>query len=127
MITTGVDIIQISRIEGLMADKKELFFNKLFTEKEIDYINKRGSSPKTVAGLFASKEAVSKALGTGIGKVGWKDIEVTHTDKGKPIVTLSPSVDDLLDELGINRFDLSISHDGDYAIAFVIGYHAQEK
>ncbi|NLY45270.1 MAG: holo-ACP synthase [Tissierella sp.] len=123
MMTTGVDIVQISRIEKLLNTKKDLFLNRVFTEKEIDYINKKGDSPNTVAGLYASKEAISKALGTGIGRIALKDMEINHDTNGKPLVFISSEKEALLRELGINKFDLSISHDGDYAIAFVIGYY----
>ena len=123
MMTTGVDIVQISRIEKILNTKKDLFLNRVFTEKEIDYISKKGNSPNTVAGLYASKEAISKAVGTGVGKVALKDMEITHDHNGKPLVNISSEKDDLLKELGINSFDLSISHDGDYAVAFVIGYY----
>ena len=123
MMTTGVDIIQISRVEKLINSKKDLFFNRVFTHKEIDQITQKGNNPRTIAGLYAAKEAISKALGTGIGQVNWKDMEVVHDDKGKPLVNFSPKLDPLLQELKLNRFDLSISHDGDYAIAFVIAYY----
>lgn len=123
MMTTGVDIVQISRIEKLLNKKEDLFLYKVFTEKEMDYISKKGNNPNTIAGLYASKEAISKALGTGIGKLAFKDMEITHDINGKPLVNISTDKDYLLKELGINRFDLSISHDGDYAVAFVIGYY----
>lgn len=122
-MVTGVDIIQISRIEKILNTKKYLFLQRVFTEKEIEYISKKSNRPNTVAGLYASKEAISKALGTGIGKVSFKDMEITHDNKGKPLVNISSEKDYILRELGINRFDLSISHDGDYAVAFVIGYY----
>jgi len=121
-VVNGVDIVQISRIQKALEKNREGFLKRIFTEKEIEYIKKRRYNPKTIAGLFAAKEAISKALGTGIGEVGWKDMEVGHTDKGKPIVILSEKIQPLLKELSIGRMDLSISHDGDYAIAFVIGY-----
>ena len=123
MMVTGVDIVQISRIEKIISNKRDSFINKIFTEKEIEYINKNGNSPRTIAGLYASKEAISKALGTGIGKVAWQDMEIHHDDRGKPMVYISHNQESLLMEMGINKFDLSISHDGDYAIAFVIGYY----
>ena len=122
---TGVDIVQISRIEKLANNKRESFLNRIFTDNEIAYIDKKGNNSKTIAGLFAAKEAISKALGTGIGQVSWKNLEISHDDKGKPLVSLSSNLTPLLDELGLNnnKFDISISHDGDYAIAFVIGYY----
>lgn len=122
-MVSGVDIIQIYRIEKIISNKRDSFLSKIFTQNEIGYIKKKGNNPRTIAGLYASKEAVSKALGTGIGKVAWHDINITHDERGKPLVNIASRQDSLLMELGINTFDLSISHDGDYAIAFVIGYY----
>ncbi|HZJ99887.1 MAG TPA: holo-ACP synthase [Tissierellaceae bacterium] len=124
MMSTGVDIVQISRIEKILKEKKDSFLTRIFTEKEIAYIKKKGNNPRTVAGLYASKEAISKALGTGIGQVSWQDLEIIHDDKGKPLVNLSAKLDPMQDELKLDTLSLSISHDGDYAIAFVLGYHS---
>lgn len=121
-MVTGVDIVQISRIEKIMNRKNDAFINRIFTKDEIEYINKKGNKANTIAGLYASKEAISKAIGTGIGEIAWHDMEISHDDRGKPLVNISPVKEPLLLDLGINKFDLSISHDGDYAIAFVIGY-----
>ncbi len=122
MIRTGVDLVQVSRIEKILKSKRDSFLNRIFTQAEIDYIDKNAGNPKTIAGLYASKEAISKALGSGIGQVSWKDMEIDHDSKGKPHVNLASKLDSLLDDLHINTVDLSISHDGDYAVAFVVGY-----
>ncbi|MEW8974394.1 MAG: holo-ACP synthase [Tissierellaceae bacterium] len=122
MIITGVDIVKIERIKEILDNRKESLYEKIFTVKEIAYIENRGNNPSTVAGLFASKEAVSKALGTGIGKVSWKDIEVLHNKNGKPFINISEKISSILDELNIEEIDISISHEEEYAIAFVVGY-----
>ena len=103
IMMTGVDIVQISRIEKLANNKRESFLNRIFTDNEIAYIDKKGNNSKTIAGLFAAKEAISKALGTGIGQVSWKNLEIYHDDKGKPLVSLSSNLTPLLDELGLNN------------------------
>ncbi|NMB26684.1 MAG: NAD(P)H-hydrate dehydratase [Tissierellia bacterium] len=121
IIGNGVDIVKISRIENLLIEKKYNFLNKIFTEKEIKYINKRNHSLETISGMFASKEAVSKILGTGVGKVNWKDIEILHDEKGKPYVKLYNEGFNLCRKLGIDRVYLSVSHEKEYAIAFAIG------
>lgn len=123
MMITGVDIIKIDRVRKILDKKGEAFCNKIFTKNEIDYLKKRKNSIKTISGLFASKEAVSKAIGTGIGKIGWKDIEIYHNPKGKPMVNLSTKGWKAIKDLQINDFDISISHEKEYAIAFVIGYY----
>lgn len=119
-LITGVDIVNVNRISRILIGKKDRFYEKIFTEKEIEYISKKGHKPTTIAGIFAAKEAVSKALGTGIGIVGWKDIEILHTSNGKPYVNFT--MKKIIDELGIVEIQLSISHEVDYAIAFVVGY-----
>lgn len=118
----GVDIVQISRIESLKDKYKKKFLNRVFTDSEITYIDEKGRNPDTIAGLYAAKEAISKALGTGIGQVSWKDLDISHDEKDKPFLSDSLKLKPILNELDIGRFEISISHDGDYAIAFVIGY-----
>ncbi|HHV38966.1 MAG TPA: NAD(P)H-hydrate dehydratase [Tepidimicrobium sp.] len=116
----GVDLIRISRIEGLMKSKGEAFLNKVFTKGEIQYIQDRNSNPQTIAGIFAAKEAVSKAIGTGIGDVGWKDIEVRRDKKGRPYIKLYGDGLNISQKLGMDRISISIAHEGEYAIAFAI-------
>ncbi len=108
-LTTGIDIVDIKRIRDILEKKKQGFFNRVFTDKEILYILNGGTQATTVAGIFASKEAIAKALGTGIGKIGWRDIEILHDEKGKPFTN-------------IDGMELSISHEQDYAIAIAIYY-----
>lgn len=97
----GTDIVQISRIEKSL--QTERFKTRVFTENEIAHCKKAES----FAGLFAGKEAYLKALGTGIN-CRLNSIEILHNEKGKPYLN------------GIENADISISHDGDYAIATVI-------
>lgn len=121
-LTTGVDIVNVNRINKILLEKKDRFYNRVFTNKEIEYISKGGHKATTVAGIFAAKEAVSKAIGTGIGILGWKDMEILHMDSGKPYLNLSNKGKRILAEYKIQDIQLSISHEVDYAIAFVVGY-----
>ena len=100
----GTDIVEIARVEK--AIKKINFLEKIFTEEEINLINKKGTS--TAACNFAGKEAVAKALGTGFRKISPKDIEILRKENGEPYVK--------------NREDIkiSLSHCKEYAIAMVI-------
>lgn len=97
----GTDIVEISRMEKSL--ESERFKTKVFTEKEIAYC-KRAES---FAGIFAGKEAYLKALGTGIDRT-LNEIEILHNEIGKPYLN------------GVENSDISISHDGNYAIATVI-------
>lgn len=119
---TGVDIVNVSRIDRILSDNRQQFYNKIFTLGEINYIEDKGHKSTTVAGLFAAKEAISKALGTGIGTLGWKDIEILHEAKGRPYINFTERGQKIIDKLSIGEIQISISHETEYAIAFVVGY-----
>jgi holo-[acyl-carrier-protein] synthase len=121
VVGTGVDIVDISRIERILESKKEDFFQKVFTLEEVEYIKSKGESSQTVSGIFASKEAVSKVLGCGIGKVSWKDIEILHDDKNKPYVNLLGNGKIVSYEKGVYNIHISLTHERDYAVAVAIG------
>ena len=111
MISNGIDLVKIDRFNDLKNDKK--FMNKIFTKKEIDYIAFRNNETSTIAGLFAAKEACLKALKKGIDKCPLKDIEISH-ENNAPFIIFHNKLKDT-----ISNCSLSISHDGDYAIAIV--------
>ena len=81
----GIDIAEIYRIKDIL-EKNNRFINKIFTENERKYFESKNFRVETIAGNFAAKEAISKALGTGIRNFEFKDIEVIRDEKGKPIV-----------------------------------------
>lgn len=120
IIGIGVDIVKVSRIEKNLDNIK--FMKKIYTEKEIEYIQKRNNSPQTASGLFASKEAVSKSLGTGFDGFNITDIEVSRDKKNKPFVILHNKALEISKNLGINSIELSISHEKEYAIAYSIAH-----
>lgn len=72
--------------------------------------------------MFASKEAVSKLLGTGIGIINWKDIEVKHDEKGRPFININSKILELLNKEALDSIDISISHERKYAVSFAIGF-----
>ena len=88
-LINGVDIVDIARIDSIIDERKDSLIRKLFTKNEKEYLEARGYKAETISGLFAGKEAVSKAIGTGIGKVGFKDIEIYHDELGKPNIRLA--------------------------------------
>lgn len=111
----GIDIIEVKRIKKLMEEYGDRFFQRILTEKEITYCRKFSKPELHFAGRFASKEAYSKAIGTGVGKeFSWKDIEILNDDKGKPyIVHLKEN------EFSAYKYEISISHTEEYACAAV--------
>jgi holo-[acyl-carrier protein] synthase len=108
----GLDICDVSRMEKLLQDDR--FLNRYFTPGEIEYIRSRGHGAGcSLAGLFASREALGKALGTGID-FDLKEAEIRHTAEGAPFYHLSGK---LKQRVGNDRLHLSISHDGGFAAA----------
>lgn len=119
---SGVDIIKNLRIKLLLDKYDEKFLDRLFTSSEKEYIIYRNKDFKTISGMFAAKEAISKVVGTGIGKLSWKDIEVLHNESGKPYVNISNNLRIILNSLNLKEIEISISHEEEYSIAFAIGY-----
>lgn len=118
IIGIGTDIIEIDRIENAVK-RTNGFVNKLFTKNEIEMFESKGFKSEVVAGNFAAKEAISKAIGTGFRGFGLKDIEVLRDELGKPIVNLSNKVYTVMKRKNIN-IHLSISHSRNNAIAYAV-------
>jgi len=118
IIGIGTDIIEINRIEKVMI-RTSSFLEKSFTQNEIEYFKLKGLKGNVIAGNFAAKEAISKAIGTGFRGFGLKDIEVLRDELGKPVVNLSYKIYKLLD---IKEFNIhvSISHSKENAIAYAV-------
>ena len=123
IIGIGVDIIEIERVTQAIQNNKN-FLSKLFTEREIDYFISRNMNSEVIAGNFAAKEAVSKALGTGIRGFSFKDIEILRNELGKPEVILHNGANLIGNKLVENnnslRVHLSISHNNSSAIAYSV-------
>lgn len=118
IVGIGTDIIEIHRIKKAV-ERTNNFLEKLFTDKEIEYFNNRNNAPNVIAGNFAAKEAVSKAIGTGFRKFGLKDIEVLRDQLGKPFVNLSKCVYETMRREDV-IIHISISHSNENAIAYAI-------
>ena len=123
IIGIGVDIIEIERVRQAIQNNKN-FLSKLFTEREIDYFISRNMNSEVIAGNFVAKEAVSKALGTGIRGFSFKDIEILRNELGKPEVILHNGANLIGNKLVGNnnslRVHLSISHNNSSAIAYSV-------
>lgn len=119
IIGIGTDIIEINRIEKAVS-KNSRFLEKLFTDNEFLYFKSKKFKTETIAGSFAAKEALAKALGTGFSKITMKDIEISRNEKGKPEIILYGYAKLLATEMGAQNINLTISHCKDYAVAFVV-------
>ena len=118
MLITGVDIIEIPRVKLVYERYTERFLKRIYTEGEIAYC--RGRAPQ-LASRFAAKEAVMKALGTGIRGVRWKDIEVVRKRGGPPAIKLHGTALVRAERIGLDHLALSLSHSDEFAVASVIG------
>lgn len=114
----GVDIVNIGRIERVA--RNETFRARIFTAQEIDYAAGRAHAPEVYAGLFAVKEAVAKALGTGISGFTLLDIETLHSDHGGPQAVLHGGAAERMQALHAKSAHISVSHDGGLAVAFAV-------
>jgi holo-[acyl-carrier protein] synthase len=122
MLTTGVDLIEIARIERTVKHYGDRFLARVFTPNEMLYC--RGRVPE-LAARFAAKEAVSKALGVGMrilarDGIHWQDVEVIGDRRGKPIVRLSGRAAERAEDLGLTEWAVSLSHTREHALAFVV-------
>ena len=119
IVGIGNDIIEIERIEKAIS--KEGFKNKVYTQKELENIEKRGDRVETYAGIFSAKEAISKAIGTGVREFSLTDLEILNDDLGKPYVAVSEKLDKIIkDKKEDYQIEISISHSKKYATAVAI-------
>jgi holo-[acyl-carrier protein] synthase len=117
----GIDIIEISRVERLLANPHDDWLLATFSATERSLTTPLSARARFFAGRFAAKEAVGKALGTGIsGDIAWTDIEILRDVNGTPIVCLTGEALEVANALGVTRWLISISHTKTYAVASVI-------
>jgi holo-[acyl-carrier protein] synthase len=117
ILRSGVDTIEISRLQEIKPAIRERFISRVYTTQEIAQAKDRND---VLSGLFAAKEAVSKALGTGIGKITWQDIEIIHLVSGQPTVHLHGYAKIVAEQMGLEEWSVSISHDRNKAIALAV-------
>lgn len=113
-LETGIDIVEIDRIERIVDRYGETFLDRVFTEGELR--QSRGKS-QSLAARFAAKEATFKALGA---QVGWRQVEVVRDGSGKPRLVLHDRAREKAEQLGLRSWALSLSHSGKYAVAVVV-------
>ena len=124
ILGTGIDIVENYRLKKLLLKKKSNFKNKIFTNNEIAYCEKKSNNTNCYSKRFAAKEAFVKALGTGFRKnINFKDIEVFKNHYGKPYILINKKVINKIKTLfKVKKFNilLSISDETKYSIASVI-------
>lgn len=114
----GIDVVEVGRIEAAVEKLGDAFLDRLFTAREREYCGKQKRPALHYAARFAAKEAVSKALGTGIGgHAGWLDMEVERAESGAPKMIFTGNAADFLAAEGITEVQVSLSHAKEYAAA----------
>ena len=121
IVGTGIDIIEVPRIEAAIARFGKRFLERIFTAEEIRYCSSKQNAGERFAARFAAKEAALKAIGTGWRRgVAWKDVEVRREPGGRPTVAFTGRAAEFAARLGMKRAALSLSHTEQMAIAQVI-------
>ena len=116
--TVGIDMITIGRVRAVIDRHSARFLRRVYTPEEVAFC--RGRVPE-LAARFAAKEAVMKALGTGIRGAGWREIEVLPDRRGKPLIYLYGRAKERADKIGLRALDVSLTHERDFAVAAVVG------
>ena len=117
----GIDQIELGRVARVLEQYNERFLGKIYTESEREYFSRWSDPVPRVAGRFAVKEAVMKALGTGWSRgVRWRDIEVVRHPSGKPVVKLHGEARRIFSSLGASEIHCTITHSKDHAMAMII-------
>jgi holo-[acyl-carrier protein] synthase len=117
-IAVGTDIIEIARIQRTLSDFGDRFLRRVYTEREREWY---GTRVDELAARFAAKEATSKALGTGIIGIRWREMEVLPNRRGKPVLVLHGRAAERARQLGLTDFSISLTHSRTDAMAFIVG------
>jgi holo-[acyl-carrier protein] synthase len=118
VIGLGADLVEVARIEGVLARQGERFLARVFTDEEREYCGRMKFPHKHYAARFAAKEAVSKAFTTGIGaELGWKSVSIHHGARHEPLVRLDEQGQALLRKIGGTRVLITLSHSDTNALA----------
>lgn len=126
IIAIGTDIIQLTRIREALERHGRHFAERILCPRELALFDEKSDPTAYLAKRFAAKEALSKALGTGIGKVSWQDMETVNDPAGAPAILLTGNAKKYLRKLGANNVLLSLSDERDFAVAFVVLTQTQQ-
>ncbi len=128
VIGIGTDIVECLRIAQMIERHGELFMNRVYTTREIEYCSARKAATQHYAGRWAAKEAILKALGTGwVRGIRWRDMEIRNDSAGKPTVALGGGARQVCEQRGIGQMLISISHCRTHATAFAIAVSAEDS
>lgn len=117
MLRCGIDMIEVERVTEGIARHGERFLTRFFTAAERDLC---GEKAYRLAARIAAKEAVAKALGTGIGDVSWQEIEILSDERRRPVLILHGAAAQLSQDLGLTEWDVSLTHTDTHASAVAV-------
>lgn len=121
IIGTGVDLAEVDRIRESVERFGERFLRRIYTEREIAYVERKANKYERYAARFAAKEAGMKAIGTGWRRgVRWQDFEVVNLPSGRPTLKLHGVAADFAERLGVKNIQLSLTHTSGLGMAHVI-------
>ena len=121
IVGTGIDLAEVPRIREAIERFGERFTARIYTAREIAYVERKANRFERFAARFAAKEAGMKALGTGWRRgVRWQDFEVANLPSGKPTLLLHGAARTIADQLGVRQISLSLTHTTENGVAFVI-------
>jgi len=115
----GIDAVDIARFRKSL-ERTPSMHRRLFTESELAYVAPKADPVPSLAARFASREAVMKAMGLGLGAFGFHDVWVDHRESGEPLLNVTGRAAELATERGIATWHLSITHTDQVAIAYVV-------
>jgi len=121
IIGIGIDLVEIERIHDSVEKFGHRFLDRIFTQAEIEYCQRKAHRYQHFAARFAAKESILKAIGTGLSEgITWHEIEIVNNELGKPVFVCKGNFDRILREFGVENIYLSLSHSQKYAIAMTI-------
>ena len=117
VLRNGIDLIEVERFRSQRPEIRERFLARVYTNAELAYC---AGNNQHLAGRFAAKEAVSKALGCGIGEISWQEIEILNDDLGAPVLHLHGKAAERAEQMGLSEWSVSITNLKEYAAASVV-------
>ncbi len=121
IIGTGIDLAEVPRVRTAIERFGARFIERIYTPREIAYVQRKANKYERFAARFAAKEAGMKAIGTGWrGGIRWQDFEVTNLPTGKPTLAFHGRAAEVAARLGVRHVSLSLTHTAEHGMAFVI-------
>jgi holo-[acyl-carrier protein] synthase len=121
IVGSGIDMVEIARIQQSLDRFGERFLNRVYTLAERAYCMRKRNAAESLAARFAAKEAAAKALGTGISRgVNWLEIEVIREPGGRPSVRFHGRAAEIAAQMGVSHAALSLTHTGSLSMASVV-------